>query len=174
MKRFNKTEVLQKANLYYTDENNADYCVGTISKEFVFDKMVVGYIFDIDKATVDKLRLDPCFIPGLDLDDYGYYQAFSRLPYFISMRIADPRRSDIGYFLDLYEMSKYDAFTLFLRSEGRYTDRLHVKEIDLKTGKELNRSYTPKMTLPEYWEWQEKELVRTKQKRSSQKKPKQE
>lgn len=135
MKRLENTKVIQKANLYY-DVDNIPYCIGTISKEFLVDRLFFAYVFDIDKQAVEKLKkidknVDDSFIPGLELDEYGYYQAFSELPFFISMRVVDKRRNDLDYYLKKYNMTDYDAFTLMLRSEGRSMDNFHVEEIQV-------------------------------------------
>ena len=132
-KRLENTKVVQKCELLY-DVNGLEYKIGTISKELIPERLLFAFVFDIDKEMVDYLRtidsdVDDTFIPGIDLDLYGYYQAFSILPFFISMRIVDPRRSDVQTYLDRYNMKEYDAFTLFMRSEGRQLDNFHVREI---------------------------------------------
>ena len=134
MERLKNTIVLQKCNLFYNLQGK-EYCLGTISKEFLPDRGFHAYVFDIDEAVYKKLHeLDPinvneCFIPGLELDEYGFYQAFSKLPFFISMRVLDPRRPDLQPYLDKLNMQYYDAFTMFLRLQGRSVDNFHVEEV---------------------------------------------
>lgn len=135
MERLKNTEVVQKAELYY-EHRGVAYCVGTISKEFLLDRLFFAYVFDINKDTVEKLRsldktIDYGFIPGIELDEYGYYQAFSQLPFFIQMRVIDRRREDVDVYLKKYDMEEYDAFTLMLRSEGRSEDNFFVKEVNI-------------------------------------------
>lgn len=133
--RFKDTEVLQKCVLSYI-YNDVKHPIGTISKEFIKDKMMIGYIFDLDKKAIDKLSkvapyINDTFIPGIDLELDGYYVAFQRLPYLISSRVADPRRDDINDILAQFGMEEYDAFEMFMRNHGRSVDSLWVDKVDL-------------------------------------------
>lgn len=137
MERLKNTKVIQRANLFY-DFNGKSYLIGTISKEFLTDRLIYAYVFDIDKEAVDNLKkidstVTDSFIPGIELDEYGYYQAFSKLPFFISMRVMDRRRTDehFYYYLKMYNMTEYDEFTFFLRSQGRSEDNFHVEEVSV-------------------------------------------
>jgi hypothetical protein len=135
MKRLQNTDVLQKCNIYY-DHDGTPYWVGTLSKEYMRDRKMEVYVFDIDKKSVDKLksldkRVKDWFIPGVDLGEHGYYQVFGYLPVFISTRVIDPRRPDLQEYLDRFDMAYYDAFEMFLRNEGRQLDNFHVEKIDL-------------------------------------------
>ncbi len=136
MERLTNTKVVQKCELYY-DVDDKEYLIGYITREFLLDRLFYAYVFDIDKDMIEYLktldrRVTDWFIPGLDLDDYGYYQAFSVLPFFIEMRVIDGRRSDVDKYLKMYGMKHYDAFTMFLRTEGRSADKFHVKEISVE------------------------------------------
>jgi hypothetical protein len=128
---------LQKCNIFYKSGNGKTYNLGTLTKAFVFDKMVYGYIFDLNKEVYEHLyKIDknfyPDIIPGVDVEEWGYYQAFSRLPFFISSRVADPRTGNIDMYLKRFNMKYYDAFTMFLRNKGRSLDNLYVEEIPVQ------------------------------------------
>lgn len=133
--RFTNTVVVQKCILYYKYEG-VDYAIGTISKEFLLDRLIFAYIFDLDKEAIDRLSkiapyINDIFIPGIDLELDGYYVAFSKVPYLISSRVADPRRDDIDEILEHFGMKEYDAFTMFLRNKGRSADNFWVEEVNV-------------------------------------------
>lgn len=135
MERLKNTTVLQKGNLYF-DYKGKEYWLGTLSKEWLNDRFFIAYVFDLDKEAISKLQKDRPntfgdFIPGVDIDKSGYYQAFSNLPSFISDRVADPRMGMIQYYLDRFNMKEYDAFTMLLRNHGRSLDGFRVEEIEV-------------------------------------------
>lgn len=91
----------------------------------------------MDKEAIDNLAkicpdIDDTFIPGIDLELDGYYVPFSKLPYLIYSRVADPRRDDLDEILERLGMEEYDAFTMFMRNKGNGLDNLWVDEVPVE------------------------------------------
>lgn len=102
------------------------------------DRLFTAYVFDLDKDKIDALKpLDKevgrLLIPGLDLEEDGYYVASSRVPYFVSMRVIDRRRDDLQKYLDMFNMEAYDAFTMFMRNHGYGCDNFWVEEVPVES-----------------------------------------
>ena len=135
MERLKNTKVVQGGYLYYTIDG-VRYKLGELRKEFLLDRLFFAFVFDLDQNVIEEMwkkhpYLGLCFIPGIELDE-GFYQAFSRLPFFISMRVADSRREDIQTFLDRFGMEEYDAFTMLLRNHGRSDDPFYIEEFEVE------------------------------------------
>lgn len=79
--------MLQKGELFI-DVKGKKYSLGTISKEFLYDRGFIAYVFDIDEKKFRAVQaldstVSDFIIPGIDVAQHGFYQAYSNLPYFI-------------------------------------------------------------------------------------------
>lgn len=126
-------KILQKGKLIYKADNTP-FAVGEIRKELRPD-MATVYVFDINKEKIKSLKkidksVNSTILPGVDFDK-GYKQEFTRVPFFITMRVPDKRRSDIFDILQKLGLQFYDAFTVMLKLKGKSLDNWEVEEVHI-------------------------------------------
>lgn len=133
------SEILQRARLVYLSNSDVikgtydeRFEVGEIRKELTKDNKIT-YVIDIDEEVIKEMAdkyeyVTETIFPGMDFDD-GYYYKSEKVPYFIRMRVPDPRRGDIDKLLKKFGLEYYDAFTFMLKLGGAYADNWRVEEI---------------------------------------------
>lgn len=119
--------VLEAGDLYFED-----IWIGEIRKE-LHDVATFKYVMALNEAVILSLvRTQPTihlatFIPGLDMEQDGFYREFDELPFLVAMRVPDQRRGDVAEGKFSQVSNFYDPFTYYLDSGGRSLDGFWVQ-----------------------------------------------
>jgi hypothetical protein len=124
-------KILQKANLIWTGAIGS-VAIGVISRGLKGMKTI--YAIDLDPQKVEEvLKYDVSnlctLIPGLDIEEDGYYVEYQQPPFIVEMRVPDRRRNDINEIAEKHGMDYYDEFTYFLITKGYVGDEWSVEPI---------------------------------------------
>ncbi|MCL2054972.1 MAG: hypothetical protein FWG90_11145 [Oscillospiraceae bacterium] len=128
-----RVRVIQRALLKWSRGGDT-VIIGEMRRE-LRDKFTV-YVIDLDEAqtaeAIKKSGRNLCtLIPGLDIEDDGYYVEYQLVPYIVEMRVPDRRREDIAQICAQNNMKHYDEFTYFLNNKGFGMDEWSVEEIEI-------------------------------------------
>jgi len=130
----NKNKVLQRAQMIW-DDGHVRIVAGEIRRELMDDIKTI-YVIDLNKESIAEIlkyaHANECtLIPGLDIDEDGYYVEYKQVPFIVEQRVPDRRRQDIDKICAQNGMRYYDEFTFFLKNKGRCLDEWSVEEIPI-------------------------------------------
>ena len=126
-------KIIQRAKLIWSRGGDT-VTIGEIRRE-LRGKLTV-YVIDLNEtqtaAAIKKSGRNLCtLIPGLDIEDDGYYVEYQLIPYIVEMRVPDRRREDIAQICTQNNMKHYDEFTYFLKNKGFGMDEWSVEEVEI-------------------------------------------